>query len=431
MTAHVMTCIHAQQHPNADALRCYNFKLGEKTYQIIANFENIYEVGDKAIIVLAPSMLKDNTNIRKSYLRNELSEGMALGKSDLPDGTDLTDEYCIALDDPNKPQMIPWPSIESLYNVKKNLFKYNESKRIIKYRAKIKVHGTNASIIIRPDGSFYCQSRNEIITTQCDNAGFANWVDSNKDYFSVLKQDVTIIVYGEFAGKGIMKGCAIHQIDRKIFCPFAIQYQTNDPVLEINPVEISRLLPSHKDIFVLPWHNEELILDFTDREQLLKQSEIINNIVLEVEKEDPFVKKEFNVSGLGEGIVCYPLPEQYDINSSIKISVDDFNNLGFKAKGKEHRVVSNKAAAPIDPIIAQSISEFAVLFCTEARLNQFVERVNGFDLKTTGLFLKEFNQDVQKESIAELEASNLTWDQVSKEVNNSARKWYIQKCNQL
>ena len=431
MTAHVMTCSKAEQHKNADALRCYNFKLGEKTYQIISNLSNIYEVGDKAIVVLAPSMLKDNTNIRKSYIRNELSEGMVLGKSDLPADTDLTDEYCIALDDPNKPQMVPWPSIESLYNVKKYLNSFNGLARKVKYRAKTKIHGTNSSIVIRPDGSFYTQSRNEIITPQCDNVGFSRWVNDNREYFSSLKQDVTIIIYAEWAGKGIMKGCAIHQIDRKIFCPFAIQYQTDEPVLEINPVEINRLLPHHKDIFVLPWHGEELVLDFTDREQLLQQSEIINNIVLEVEKEDPFVKKEFNLSGLGEGVVYYPLPNEYDINSSIKINLDDFNNLGFKAKGKEHRVVSNKAAAPIDPIIANSITEFAALFCTEARLNQFAEKVNGFELKSTGLFLKEFNQDVQKESVAELDASNLTWDQVSKEVNNFARKWYIQKCNQL
>jgi len=87
-----MLCTKAIPHYNANQLRIYEFKCGEKSYQIIANLTNTYEVGDKAIIVLAPSMLKDNTNIRESKIRGELSQGMALGKSDLEEGLDVSEE---------------------------------------------------------------------------------------------------------------------------------------------------------------------------------------------------------------------------------------------------------------------------------------------------------------------------------------------------
>ena len=431
MSANIMLCTKAIPHYNANQLRIYEFKCGEKSYQIIANLTNTYEVGDKAIIVLAPSMLKDNTNIRESKIRGELSQGMALGKSDLEEGLDVSEEYCLGIDDPNRPKHIPWPSIEALYNVRKYLNDYNLTRKIT-YRAKVKIDGTNFAIVIKPDGSFYTQSRNEIITPESDNAGSAKWAYDNKEYFSALKKDVTIVVFGEFCGKGIQKGVAISQIDRKIFCPFAIQYEGNNGSwLEINPKTIQETLPSHKDIFVLPWYGEEIILNYSNRDELLKQAEIINEMVAEVEKEDPFVKENFGISGIGEGAVCFPMPNNAEIDKSILISRKDFTDLVFKAKGKEHKVVKNKAPVQIDPTVAKSIGDFVELFCTENRLNQIAERVGPFDNKSTGKFLKELNQDVLKESVAELEAANMTWENVYKAVGACASKWWINQCNKL
>lgn len=431
MTAIIMTCKNVIKHCNSINLNIYTFHYSNNEVQIICNKTNIYEVGDKAIIILVPSILKDNTNIRESRIRGELSQGMALGKSDLEEGADVSEEYCLADNDPNRPKHIPWPSIEALYNVRKYLNDYNLTRKIT-YRFKVKIHGSNGSIVINPDGSLYVQSRNEIITPDCDTAGFARWVMDNKDYFSALKKDVTIVIFGEVAGTGVQKGCAIQQIGRKIFCPFAIQYEGNSGSwLEINPKTIQETLPKHKDIFVLPWYGEELVLNYSDREELLKQVEIINEMVLEVEKEDPFVKENFGISGIGEGVVAYNLNSDYDINKSILISAKDFNDLVFKAKGKEHKVVERTAPAQIDPTVAKSIGEFVELFCTETRLNQIAEQVGLFDNKSTGKFLKAFNQDVLKESVAELEAANMSWENVYKAVGACASKWWINNCNKL
>lgn len=127
-------------------------------------------------------------------------------------------------------------------------------------------------------------------------------------------------------------------------------------------------------------------------------------------------------------MLCTKSVQHYNADS---LRSKDYTELVFKAKGNEHKVVSNKAPAQIDPEVAKSIGEFVKLFCTEVRLNQIAERIGPFDNKSTSKFLKEFNQDVLKESKAELEASNMTWNEVYKAVGAIATKWWINKCNQL
>ena len=192
--------------------------------------------------------------------------------------------------------------------------------------------------------------------------------------------------------------------------------------LEIRPEQIRAILPEHEDIFVLPYHGEPVTLDFGDRDRLQTATEAINQMVTEIEREDPWVKANFNVEGVGEGLVLYPETDKLVIR-------EGYTELIFKAKGEKHRVVKNKQAVQIDPEVAQSIEEFVELFLTDARLEQaLIEACNGeLDIKNMGQFLKWISLDVQKESEAELAAASLTWKQVNKSLSTSARKWYMNK----
>ena len=68
-----------------------------------------------------------------------------------------------------------WTHIEAFKNVNRYIDKYlKDDKPVIEYRGKIKLHGTNAAVQINKDGVF-AQSRNNIITPESDNAGFARW----------------------------------------------------------------------------------------------------------------------------------------------------------------------------------------------------------------------------------------------------------------
>ncbi len=455
MAAIVMKVTKADKHPFADALRLYEMEAeGIGTKQIIANLENIYEIGDKAIVVLGGSILKDGTKISSTTkIRGLHSYGMALNKSDAEVGTDLSFEYCQEELKTSGTSMFYWPEIEGLVGVRKSLealrSTIGEAYKLptITYRGKIKLHGTNAAVQIHPDGQVFAQSRTSIITPDNDNAGFAKWVNDNIDYFKTLndKKEV-IIIFGEWAGSNIQKGVAINDIGKKIFAVFAVQLGSNaeSAKYQTDPVAIAErlLVPQFAaidyaalaDMYILPWYGEEVVLDFNDTEQLRRAAEKLNEEVAKVEACDPWVKSVFKVEGVGEGIVFYPTSKT-EANGNIYICCNrtDFSELLFKAKGEQHKVIKQKAAVQIEPEVAASIDEFVNMFVTPARLDQAVTTAcNGqYDIKLTGSFLKWIVADVQKESGAELEASKLDWAKVNKPVMEAARKWYQEKAKSI
>ena len=424
----VMEVKTAQNHPNADALRLYSFEApGHDAVQIVANSENIYDVGDIVAIALTDSVLKDGTKIIPAKLRGVYSFGMAMGKVEEAIGTDLSAIYCQETAEQSA-QMQTWPSIELLYNLRRSLELLGETPKII-YRAKIKLDGTNGGIQIFTDGKVAVQSRSQIIDTKNDNLGFANWVNQNIDFFSRLASSEHATIFGEWCGKGIQKRTAVSEIDRKIFAVFAVQFGGVDgkiAKLEIRPDKIADFLPKHPDIFVLPFYGEPFVLDFGDPNQLTSVVDTINQAVDAVEKVDPWVKETFGIAGIGEGLVLFP--ESGELAERLS-----YAELLFKAKGEKHQAVKTKQPVQINPEVAESIDDFVNLFVTPARLEQGVTEVCGgqFDMDKIGAFLKWFNADVQKESVAELEASELTWKDVNKAVMNAAKKWYQEQAKSL
>jgi tRNA-binding EMAP/Myf-like protein len=432
MTAIAMRCIKAEKHPNADALNLYQFVCPQKTdpVQIVANFENIYEVGDNAIVVMAGSLLKDGTAIRAHKIRNIASYGMALGKTDAPEGTDLTEEYCRP--EPAAGSLIAWPHIESLFNVRKYLQKANLERKV-KYAAKIKLDGSCYGAQLPPsdqDGlKVIPQSHARVINVKEDNMGSAAWTVSKYNFFLNVRKNADslglkdhLVIFGEWAGQGVQRRCAISKIDKRVLAIFAIQIGTIDGYLETDPDEIAKIIGPHneQDVFIIPWYGKEIELDYANEEQLKTATEVINQMVADVEKCDPWVKETFGVEGLGEGVVMYPILEGKTL-----ISKQDYTDLVFKAKGEAHKVVNAKKPAQINPEFVSTINEFVDLFCTENRLEQIAQKVGGIDMKNIGQFLKEFGQDVQRESEAELEASGLQWKQVAKAVMDKSRAWWM------
>lgn len=360
-----------------------------------------------------------------------------------------------------------FPHIEGFHNVVKSVAKFPEllPKNIddLTYCAKVKLHGTNAAIQIRPagpittkqknDSQILIQSRSRIISSGDDNMGFAKWVEESKESWdwpgleliyslSHTEQELNpenglppITIFGEWCGQGIMKGVAISEIGTKVFCVFAIQVGTSKNEDDtswviIDPEQIKSLVPNHPQIKVIPYLGWTLFIDFTCPESMVDIVNFMNNEVDKIEMRDPFVKEEFDVEGTGEGLVFFPIVDEMPF---IKRSY--FSNLAFKAKGEKHKVTKQRNAVQIDPEVMATISEFVQKTVTEARLEQGAREIARgeleFDMKKIGPFLGWIGKDVKKETIAELEASELNWKMVQKEVTTQARDWYIAKCKEL
>lgn len=242
---------------------------------------------------------------------------------------------------------VSFPKISGFHNVRKEIAAFNDNGELTKetYRGKIKLHGTNSGVQIRKT-SVSAQSRERVIVVGDDNMGFAGWVDNNLEYFEKFQdrilegdQAVAITIFGEWCGRGIMKGTAISAIDRKIFAVFAIQFGESDDLDSImftEPDVIRLMMPINDDIYVLPWATNAISVDFMDNTNMEDNVSIMNKIVESVEHQDPWVKEVFGVNGIGEGVVFVPHNENGFCERW------RYSKMAFKAKGDKHAQVARK-----------------------------------------------------------------------------------------
>lgn len=339
-------------------------------------------------------------------------------------------------------KFVPWTEIELSHNIRKSVQKFPElcgqfSK--VKYRGKIKLHGTNAAIRIDYDGTVTAFSRSGIVTPENDNAGFAKWVTSNPNWSKLSSglelHKASIIIYGEWSGPGIQKGVAISKIQNRIFAVFAVRYLRNGELTDVLIIDhdeiydhirpVSELEGSN--VYILPWHTEIIDLDWlAPSEDLQLKLDQISSWIKEIETCDPWVSKTFQVDGTGEGLVFYP----YNSHLGYKF----FSDLGFKAKGEKHQTVVQAKPAQVDAAIAANIEMFVKMVVTPARLEQGVKAVNGelvFEMKKIPLFLKWMQDDLIKETADELAVSGLDGKQAYKACGDYARSWYLEQSKKL
>lgn len=293
----------------------------------------------------------------------------------------------------------------------------------MRYRAKVKLHGSNCAIRVL-NGAVSAQSRTQNLGLsaegqQVDYKGFATWVTQQQDFFQKLP---SLVVFGEWCGPGVEAGMAVSDLPTKIFAVFAVlEVDDKHKRIIFDPDQIRKALPNPlpAGMFVLPWQGDAFTIDFASESSVASSVTTLNQSVKEVEAVDPWVKSQFGISGLGEGLVFYPV--------DIPTEDDQFFTLMFKAKGEKHRT-AGKGAVQSSATAATGVPEFVSQVVTEARLNQGAGVV-GRDLRLMGKFIAWVCFDVQKETQAELEVSNLTWKQVEKTVQEAARNWYKVYCS--
>jgi len=338
---------------------------------------------------------------------------------------------------------ISFPSIEQFRNVIANINRqfnfvgldenkepiYDASlpKPVLTFKGTVKLHGTNAGVCYNKLSGLWAQSRENIITPEQENAGFAFFVENNKDTFIsfMLKvaerlnlnlEDNTISIYGEWCGGNIQKGVAITNLPKSFFIfgvkisPFAIEGE--DKPRPAYWVDFSDLRAPESRIYnIEDYPTYSMDIDF-NMPQLVQNK--LSELTIAVEEECP-VAKAFGFSGIGEGIVW---------SCEYKGVVHR-----FKVKGEKHSASKVKTLAAVDVEKLNSINEFVEYAVTESRFNQGLEKtfLNGepIDVKKMGALMKWIVDDIIKEESDTMVKNNLEPKDVGKYISAKVREMFF------
>lgn len=341
-------------------------------------------------------------------------------------------------------KMIKFPSIEQFRTIVSNVLRhfnfvgldengdaiYDVSlpKPKLKFKGTVKLHGTNAAVCYSSKGGLWAQSRENIITIENDNAGFAFFVESNKEAFnklfreiqeetSVSFEDNIVTIYGEWCGGNIQKGVGITNLPKSFFI-FGLKIS---PIVEdeeeanLKPavwVDSSYLRSTENKIYnIEDYPTYEIEIDFNMPELVTNK---LTELTLAVEEECP-VAKAFGFSGVGEGIVW-----KTELNGTVH---------RFKVKGEKHSSSKVKTLASVDVEKLESIKEFVDYAVTESRFKQGLENVfpneEPINIKKMGDLIRWVVTDITKEETDTLVANNLEPKDVNSQISGRVREMFF------
>ena len=357
-------------------------------------------------------------------------------------------------------KMIKWPSISQFRDVVKNvayktrfiglddqentIFDKFKTLPIQKYEGTIKLHGTCAGVAITPtdeNPQIWCESRENIITPLKDNAGFAAYIYFHKDLYTKIlnelystftedecKNNIDVIIWGEWCGGNIQKGIGLNQID-KMFVIFgaALINETGEKTYasrkQIANAIFSIRNESNKKIIHCIYDFKTFLIDIDFDKPHNIQNEL-NKITDDVELECP-VAKALGATiekGLmiGEGVVWRCIEPGYEDSG-----------YWFKVKGDKHSKSKVKTLANVDVEKIDNINALSDQLAHTGRLDQGLQIVfntlNGgeIDIKRTGEFIKWVISDIIKEELDTITSNGFTVKEISNRVNKLARDHII------
>lgn len=299
----------------------------------------------------------------------------------------------------------------------------------------VKLHGTNASIYSHlSHDNFIVQSKNNIITPEKDNFGFATAMTAISSKFTPLfekikkmvqhSENTTAVIYGEWCGSNIQPDVALTSLPT-MFVIFGIKIIEKSNEKWLSYLQVQEVLSSNKEdlaishiysIYDFPtWK-----IDINFNQPQLVQNELVN-ITMAVEKECP-VSKQLGVIGVGEGVVWKNITEHPAL-----LDIPLF----FKVKGQEHSVSHVTSLAMVDTEKVKNISDFVEKVVTENRLKQGLDYLTEQHLDYSNENIKTFISWIVKDCFKEerdiIVESGLKEKDVAQSIAFKAKDWYILK----
>lgn len=296
----------------------------------------------------------------------------------------------------------------------------------LKFVGTPKINGSNCSICFdMKTEKFQFQSRKKILSNENEYFDFVNFCSKRLHIFkkifkiaiskNFIANDNIVILFGEWAGKGISHKSSVKEFDR-FFTVFELAVYNPQKHDNYDWYRFEFEGFEEYNIYnIFQFGKYEIEIDFNEPEEILNKLESFTN---EVEKECPVAKylsgnKKINYP-YGEGIVW------------------ETTNWGkkyrFKTKSKIHSLVKVKKVATIEPEKLKSVDDFVQYAATENRFLQAIGEVFGdkqIDKKLMGDFIQWIIKDIFKEDRDVLYLNNLTMKDVNKAISNKAKAWFL------
>lgn len=321
---------------------------------------------------------------------------------------------------------IKFPSIEQFRNICKQVSMYcdyhGKDKPQIKFAGTVKIHGTNAGVGYDYDSKkLWVQSRNRVIAVGDDNAGFAAFVDENKESFIGFFENQIkggtgkAIIFGEWYGPSVQKGVGVSSLPDKRFTIFDFGDVHEGEFASTQMFMRPDDFPNNDRVdLIYNYPTFSVDVDFSDPEASIPK---LKELTDAVEATCPVAFKH-GVTGVGEGIVWIGY-----LNST---------QLRFKVKGEKHSVTKTKQTVAVDTEKMKSVTAFIDYAVTTNRLEQGIDEVftqNNIepDVKGLGGFLKWVSNDVEKEESDVAADSGLERKDYAKAMTEKARRWFFGK----
>lgn len=144
---------------------------------------------------------------------------------------------------------------------------------------------------------------------------------------------------------------------------------------------------------------------------------ILAEITENVEKECPVAKQLGIDNGCGEGVVWTGFWKD--------------EKFIFKVKGEAHSTTKVKKLASVDPEVLKSIEDFVTYAATVNRIEQGIQETEATEKKDVPTLLRWVYKDIIDEDIDVLEANNLKWSQVARDINDKVVRHFFEKINKL
>lgn len=307
-----------------------------------------------------------------------------------------------------------WPKIRTFKDTVAWATRNNVGKT--RFEGRVKIHGTNASVVHTRDGEILAQSRSRIITPEDDNYGFAAFVKEREDYFRKFVPAGKVL-FGEWAGPGVQQKVASSQAPHRFFATFALV----DPEARTR-ANVSLPDPEKRVIDVPVTYT--LDVDFKSRASIAQAKQSIYEATMAVEAEDPLMKAVFGISGIGEGLVWTPEEPDWKREGS-----SDFP-LTFKSKGDQHAATAKKVSAP--KMADDALGIFAEQAVQARALQAVAEAAGGeYDVRKTGDVIRWMVKDVTEEEQEAIRQGGWAQKDVSRAVGNTTAAWYREVASRL